>query len=227
MDGPEARPLHFLKKLLKFGEDWSHFKTELYLEVAESPMRRRGFSSIAAFSPVSSSTPINSDLSLSTCAISCQLSYLRFPSFASSQVSQPPASHRGWAEVSGGSQGEHKDDVVAVTSAPCTCWCSQFFWTCFVLVMSPFSPLLLQKGNTKRKTGFGNRWLGEEKKKDGSAAHGTAVHCCTASLLAPWTQPGFYIVSQSPCKGMDVWLPARWKIWLGVHVKTQKKMNFD
>lgn len=74
MDGPEARPLHFLKKLLKFGEDWSHFKTELYLEVAESPMRRRGFSSIAAFSPVSSSTPINSDLSLSTCALLLEIS---------------------------------------------------------------------------------------------------------------------------------------------------------
>lgn len=207
MDGPEARPLLFLRKLLKVGKGWCHFKTETYLEVAESPMRRRGFSGIASFSSANSPTPMNSDLSLSTCALTGQLSsdFTLLP--AARYLSRVPPT-LCWAEVSGGRQGEQKDGVGPVTSAPWTCWCSQF-WTCFVLVMSSFSPVLLRSGNTKRKTGFGNRWLGEENKKDGPAAHGTAVHCCTASLLAPWTQPGFYTVFQSPCKGMDVWVLAR------------------
>lgn len=197
----------FWGSFLKVGEGWSQFKTEPYLQVAESPIRGGAFLAL----PLFPCELFNSHLISASALVLLPASSLTsdFPLLPAARYLTPVPPTLCWAEVSGGRQGEQKDGVGLVTSAPRTCWCSQVFWTCFVLVMSPFSPVLLQNGNTKTKTGFGNRWLGEENKKDGSAAHGTAVHCCSASLLAPWTQPGFYIVSQSPCKGIDVWVLAR------------------
>lgn len=87
---PRPGRCFFRGSFLKVGEGWSQFKTTISAS-SRIPHERRGFSSIASFSLWALQLP--SDLSLCTCALTCQLSDFRFPSFASSQVSHPCASH--------------------------------------------------------------------------------------------------------------------------------------
>lgn len=129
---------------------------------------------------------------------SCPLLYSHLPSlFQISPLLQqacclgPVLSRLCWVEVSGEGlgerEGEKKRSGYPAVSGPYTCWCIPILgWTCFAPSQPPV-PKLLLNGDTRRKTGLGNRWLGGRKIKDGFAASGSAV-CWFTFLRAPCTR---------------------------------------
>lgn len=163
------------------------------MRAAESCTKRKGFSSSACFY-LTSFFGVTCGLVVSPPIAPSP----DFPLVAASLVSWPSA----FRAVLGGSKWRR-----AAGERGGKKWVPSGLWSIYLLVdpdprlnllrtiTPPFSLELLLNGDTRRKTGFGNRWLGGRKIKDGLAASGSAVRWFTF-LLAPctrdlWSAAGF------------------------------------